>query len=396
MILAFLNRKYILVIVFSLLSSDTFSRVGPYSLWAVNNLPKEFTVNLDGQYFETVGFYDREGGESDISDNNSFNEKDLEAKLVYGINKDFEAGIFFRGREVVSKTGDTELTNNGLESYGVLAKYSFKPQKKWHYSAEVSYRNTAYTNSNFEAGAAPNNEVVLGDSGNEFHLQLKVGRYLSKNLALNTRGGFKIPPNDLSNEITYGAELALQFSVLALLGGVDGVYSLNTDRFSDNVENKPSQNTGQTSLYNSINREFSNAYLGISHGQGRYRMSLVGGQRLRGYSTDKGNFFKLGIIWSSGGVKKSKELVNRFKDYDIEATVIKISPRAKFIKIDQGLGQDIYKGMRFDIYQTDFFGGNEIVASGRAHDVGADWSIIKIVQRYKDVAIKKDFIARGR
>ncbi len=84
-----------------------------------------------------------------------------------------------------------------------------------------------------------------------------------------------------------------------------------------------------------------------------------------------------------------------FKEYVVDGSVLKVSARGNFIRIDQGLSTDVEKGMKFDIYQTDYFGGNVLVASGIAYEVGADWSIIKLVKKYKEIEIKPGFAARG-
>ena len=87
--------------------------------------------------------------------------------------------------------------------------------------------------------------------------------------------------------------------------------------------------------------------------------------------------------------------IDAFKEYHVDGSVLKVSARGNFIRIDQGLSTDVEKGMKFDIYQTDYFGGNVLVASGVAYDVGADWSVIKLLKKYKEIEIKPGFAARG-
>jgi hypothetical protein len=65
------------------------------------------------------------------------------------------------------------------------------------------------------------------------------------------------------------------------------------------------------------------------------------------------------------------------------------------VRIDQGLSTDVEKGTKFDIYQTDYFGGNVLVASGYIFEVGSDWSVIKITKKYNEIEIKPGFAARG-
>ena len=65
-----------------------------------------------------------------------------------------------------------------------------------------------------------------------------------------------------------------------------------------------------------------------------------------------------------------------------------------FFKIDKGLSQDIVKGSRADIYKSDYFGGNVLIATGFIYESGPDWAIVKVVKRFKDVAIEKGFTVR--
>ena len=74
---------------------------------------------------------------------------------------------------------------------------------------------------------------------------------------------------------------------------------------------------------------------------------------------------------------------------------LKVSPRGKFVKIDRGVASDVEKGMKFDIYRTDYFGGNKLMATGVVYQAGADWSIVKLVKKYGAGSLKKGDTARG-
>ncbi len=88
--------------------------------------------------------------------------------------------------------------------------------------------------------------------------------------------------------------------------------------------------------------------------------------------------------------------LSEFKEYGIDASIIKTSPRGLFIKIDHGVAQDVEKGMRFDIYKTDYFGGNLLIAEAVAFEVGNDWAILKVVKTFRDVPIEKGQAARSK
>ena len=137
------------------------------------------------------------------------------------------------------------------------------------------------------------------------------------------------------------------------------------------------------------------AFVGIRYCKNSWILGLQGADVLRGVSTDKGYEAKLMLTWSMPGVSQKEIKTNKFKEYNLEATVIQTSPRGRFVKIDQGFGSDIEKGMRFDIYKADFFGENILVASGAVFEVGVDWAIIKVTEKFQKLEIKNGFVARG-
>jgi len=115
-----------------------------------------------------------------------------------------------------------------------------------------------------------------------------------------------------------------------------------------------------------------------------------------GVSTDEGTEFKLLLSWNSLGQTADQNKVESFKEYTVEAAVVKVSPRGKFVKIDRGVSQGVEKGMIIDIFKTDYDGTNILVASGHIQDVGSDWAIVRIVKRYRDVDLENGYVARGR
>jgi hypothetical protein len=124
-------------------------------------------------------------------------------------------------------------------------------------------------------------------------------------------------------------------------------------------------------------------------------VGFQGASVIKGTSTDKGNSLMFSMGWSSEGVSPESIKVNSFKEYQIDGSVLKVSARGNFLRIDQGLSTDVEKGMKFDIYQTDYFGGNELVASGVVYQIGSDWSVVKITKKFLELEIKPGFSARG-
>lgn len=52
--------------------------------------------------------------------------------------------------------------------------------------------------------------------------------------------------------------------------------------------------------------------------------------------------------------------------------------------------------MSMDLYEADFFGGNELVASGVIHELGVSWAIIKITKKFTPKPLKNGRSARGQ
>ena len=150
-------------------------------------------------------------------------------------------------------------------------------------------------------------------------------------------------------------------------------------------------------MYNSINRTIISPRVQVGWAIGSWRVDLYGSQVVAGKSTDKGTRLGIQLVKMSAPKKnpnsKTKE---SFKEYSIEATVLKVSPKGRFVQIEQGVSQDIEKGMRFDFYETDFFGGNELIATGIVYETSLNRSIVKIVKKYAKKTIHKGFTARAQ
>lgn len=357
--------------------------------------PSAYAINANASMFQTSAFYDNDGVETEMIDGNKFSMLDVDLAISYGVSKSLEITAFGKFRQVSSTVGEMTYENSGPESLGVEAKYAFAPSGNLRYAIGLHYRQTLYTNANYEnTTQIPTDEMVLGDSGSEYGGDLYM-TYLSAPWKWDAKIGYSSPANNLSDEVNYKLEGMYRFTKLGLVAGVEGIYSLKNDEFGDEPTLKAPQATRGTNLFNSINREKVAPYLGINYAFDKFLMSVKGQTVMSGTSTDKGNTIGLNITWSSDGVTPESVKVDSFKEYQVDGSVLKISARSNFIRIDQGLSTDVEKGMKFDIYQTDYFGGNVLVASGIVYEVGADWSIIKLVKKYKDIEIKPGFAARG-
>ena len=362
---------------------------------------KSYQIDLSSFVFKTTGHYDYLG--NFVSNANTyFLLNDNQLSLSYGISKKFEIEAMARARYLSSETNlnttPVALTKFGLESGAIGMKYKFDPINIAHYAIGAHFRQTLYTNPTYTLPSiAPNNSLSLGDSGTEYGLDLYTSFITSAHFRADFSLSFIRPPSNMSQEADYRGEVTYLFKKLGLVGGFDGIYSFNNDPYTSNPANKPQINTGgATALFNSINRQNLTGYLGANYDFGKVLLSAKGGMVFRGVSTDKGYYGLFNLTYVSKGISADVEKIESFKEYHIDGSVLKVSARSVFIKIDQGLSTDVEKGMNFDIYQTDYFGGNVLVATGVVYEVGTDWSVIKLVKRYNDIEIKPGFAARGK
>ena len=354
-----------------------------------------YSVYFDTSLFEMSAHFDDSGKEYTKLEGSAYRLTESNLKLSYGINSHFEASFMARARSVSSTDGNTTANNTGPESLGVEGKYSFAPIGNMKYALGLRYRKTLYTNTIYtQSQIPPADQVILGDDGSEYGIDL-YSTYNSGSWKFDLQGGYNSPPNNLSSEVIYKVQMLYRFTQLSLMAGVDGTYSLGRDQYTDTPLQKPIMNLGQSKMFNSLNREKVAPYIGGYYGFDKFQLGLIGSSVFSGKSTDKGNLILASLSWNSSGLTEESVKINSFKEYHIDGSVLKVSARANFIKIDQGLSTDVEKGMKFDIYQTDYFGGNVLVATGVVYEIGSDWSVIKLVKKYNEIEIKPGFAARG-
>ncbi len=353
--------------------------------------PKAYSAGFSASYFTTTALLDEEGVETALHEGDSFKMMNADFKLSYGLAANLETSLLFRYRNVSGVNQQFAVSNSGPESAGVEMKYAFPAFENTRYALGVYYKQTLYNNTAYPTIAAvPPDTIILGDDGTEYG----AGVYITHNAypwKLDTQALFVSPPNDLSGEIQFKAEGLYQFTQLALVGGLEGIYSLNRSQ----LDQKPNLARGGTNMFNSLNRQVMAPFAGFNYAFGNIQLAIRGSTVVSGKSTDKGTSGSIGLTWGSQGVTAESVKIESFKEYHIEASVLKVSARGNFIKIDQGFATDVEKGMKFDIYQTDYFGGNELVGSGIAHNVGSDWTVIKLTKKYKEIDIRPGFAARG-
>lgn len=359
---------------------------------------KGYQLGIYSELFKTSKFVDREGKNVDLVDGESFNRIESEVAGHYGATKDlqFGLGVRFRKNQATFDVLGEEQTasSSGLQSTFANIKFAFEQVDRMQYTLEGTFRYTPYTNEEFDETQDDPKALILGDTGNEISGGIGV-TYLGKNNNYFTaRAGYRRPGVDLSHEIYWQAEAAMAWRYIALIAGVDGVSSLKNDPYESEPTERPVLNA-RTQLYGSVNREWITPYAGINIALGdTWRVELRGSQVVSGNSTDLGSGFGINLIRRVD--KGATRLVDsKFKTYDLESSVTKVSPKKEYVEIDKGLADDFNKGMKIDFFEFDYVGGNILIASGIIVKTKSDSSIVKITQRYnmkKD--IKKGLIGR--
>jgi hypothetical protein len=384
-----MSKFLIFSFVLLLNSSLAFSKAVHHGSAELLN-EKAYSITSKASYFYSTSTFDSDGVEHPLLTGTSFKMMDFDLSLGYGFAKNIEFNGLFRARTVSVTDTQANATNQGPESVGVLLKYAFNPIDRLKYAVGFDYRKTLYTNAIFPSNAVPQTEVVLGDDGTEFGFGLYANYFLSS-LKWDGILRYVLPPNELSAELHYNLVGQYLSSKYIFFAGFEGIFS----KKSDSAALRPLQADGPTQMFNTANREYFAPYGGVGYMFESFTTLFSGKSILRGRSYDKGNSVSLSIKWGTEGITTDSIKIDSFKEYQIEGSVLKVSARGNYVKIDQGLSTDVEKGTKFDIYQTDYFGGNVLVASGYIQDVGSDWSVIKITKKYNEIEIKPGFAARG-
>lgn len=360
---------------------------------------KGYQLGVTGEFFKSSKSINKDGKDLDYADGESFTRMQGEVEGRYGLTPELQlsGGVRFRQNRstIINAQGEEEdETSSGVQSTYLTLIYAFKPIDRLHYAFEGTFRFTPYTNE--ESTATNQAKLVLGDDGNEYSAGAGVTYASRTNNFLTLRGGYRKPGKDLSSELYWQVEAAMAWKYVALIAGVDGTTSMKNDPYEDKPLEKPNYNTGRTSLYNSSNREWIAPYAGLNLALGEsWRVELRGSQVVSAKSTDLGTNFGVSLIRRVDS-KKGPNIDAKFKDYDFEATITKVSPKKGFVVIDKGLASDVQKGMKIDFFEFDYVGGNILLARGTVLEAKSETSIVKITHHFNTKKeLKEGVIARG-
>ena len=274
-------------------------------------------------------------------------------------------------------------------------RYGFYRSPGYSLALDLEVRKLLARPVSSESPGESSDKVELSDEGEFFRLGSIITIPFSKQFSLSGDWGLVLPAKNQSVESNF--DLALYWSKrrLAIGLGLDGIFSYRQDDFTHDPGQKPSKPIGQTDTINSINRSYQRGYAAIHLRLSRHlRGELRGGEVWGGKSWDRQLFGQFNLVYRQAD--EYGRVFKYFKQYHVEAQVLKISPRGQLLKIDRGFSSNVEKGMRFDIYQEDHLAESILVASGRVFAVRADTAVIKILKIFReDVKIEQGDIARG-
>lgn len=361
-------------------------------------LSKGYEVGMETSYFKASRRIDKDGNEKTFSDGEGFNKIDLTVFYKYGFSNAFEMSLDLRTRKNQATFHDgTDLKTGsafGLESAGISFKYAFPYLRGFQWAFEGNYRNSFYTNETNNTGNSE--KLILGEDGQEVSVGTSVTYLSTSKHFISGRVLYRNPDQDLSSEIFSEIEGSLNFSKLSLFAGGEKNISLKGDPYEGSSNPRPAVNTGGSYLFNSTNREWTAVHGGIGFFVAKkYRMELIGKRYIQGLSTDLGDEVLIRLTLVNNQDKSYKKYDREFKEYRIEASVEKVAANDKGVIIDKGLADGVSKGMRFDFYKYDYFGGNVLVATGYATKVNSSKAIVQITTKHTDEKLSKSLVARG-
>ncbi len=382
-----------------LLSTSAFAQQS-YIPFAKPLEKKGYQLSLSGNYWKSDKRIDREGTKTDFPEGESFTRIDSDINGILGVAKNFQigAGAKFRTNQMKVTDSNGEVINantTGPESISLSGLFAFEPVNRIQFAFEGAYKFRPYTDKEIDLTNYDRADIVHGEKGNEYNIGLAVSYTSASKNYLSMRGGFRDPGTEISNEIYYQAEAVMGWKQIALVAGVDGVVSMKDDPYTDDPLNKPAYNRGNSEMYHGINREYMAPYAGFNVAVGKnWRAEFRGSQVISGRSTDTGTSFGITLAYRKETAPEQL-LDSKFKTYDIEATVSKVSEKKNFVEIDKGISSEVYKGMRVDLFEFDYLGGNVLVARGIVMQVRVDSAIVKISTRFNPKKeIKQGLIAR--
>lgn len=374
----------------------------------VSYVPKALTLYKGGhefgtslEFFQTSKVADSDGKTYDLLNNERFQMIDLDFSGRYGFTNNLELSGGMKVRSNSSnqyyapENNEYSFSTTGLHSIYGGAKYSFPNQGGLLLALEGEYQHRLYGNSETNIDDPPSS-LELGDEGPSASFGFS-GSYMSSNRNfLSGKLLYRNPGSNLSSEIYTEVEAAMAWNYVALVAGVGMVNSLGQDAYEGDPENKPQFGRGPGNQFNSVNRSWTAPYGGLNIALGdEWRVESKIYSKVSGSSTDLGTGVIISLVKRVSDAKSFQKKDAAFKEYTVEASVVKLSKSGNVVVIDAGADDGLSLRSKIDFYYFDYRGGNELIAAGMVVKLGATKSLVKISKSYSKKEVKEGTLARG-
>ena len=346
---------------------------------------------------DTVGLYDYYGDEVEFVGDEAYARFNYSGLFRYGLLGKLNFNFGFNGRSNrYTESSGKSFDIHGLESLGLGVRYALLNRPSYSLAMDFQYKkllNQAVTIIDQGKGVL---DHPIGDEGHGFHGGFLGALRLMKGLTWEKSFGLALPAKERNLEAYFDSNLHWSRGRFALGAGIDGIYTLLNG--SDEGVSKPEYLTNTINSKDPIYyRSYGSVMLGLYRG---LRLEFKTGQVFLGQAWDRNGFFSLALAYRETGrepAMQKERVEQQFKEYDIEANVIEVSPRGILIKIDRGVTENIDSGMPFDIYQVDALGNSILIASGTVFKAVSERAVIKIIKTYReDRVVQTGNVARGK
>lgn len=359
-----------------------------------------YELKVVNDYFQTSALVDVNGRSENLKENEAYSTLNTILGFKYAPTSNLEiyGDVGLRVNQSSEQDGTSPLKLNamGLESAYLGIDYGSDRSEGFQYKIKTRYRQSFYRNEDYVPNSNPRDHIVLGDGSNGYLLGLGLSFVSKANNFYEFDLDFKNPSDRLSSELLINTKIAIAWTPVTLILGVEYLASLGQDEFADNPADKVQISTGSTNLYNSINRSYTEPYVGFNFKLGTtWRLETKVGQRISGTSTDLGLRGGFSLIKRVSNSNNFKNKNSTFKQYEIEGIVTKITKSRKAVIVDQGVSSGLNKGDRVDFYHFDFVDGDELIGSGIVIKSSYDKAMVKVSKKYSKRKIKDGTVIRS-
>jgi hypothetical protein len=339
-------------------------------------------IELKSRSFVKNTSYDDKGAELIATQPSSFKMTDYQLRYTSSYYLNLETSFLVNYRMVESTTSSGVALNSGLESVILENRFLVFNTKKFNHVFTNRIQKSIFTNKIYILPEIPTSEdIALGDEGFGYSFDYSL-TYFDKYFNYDFKIGYNVPTTDLSSEIFYQFELHYKMKYGSLLAGLGGVQSLNKDAFTANPNQKPVIATGDSRLFNSVNRENRFLYAGLNLVWGNFLFGFIGESIFSGRSTDTGQALSFNLRWEDNiplsEEKKEQLLSQQYVDYLLDGFVEKISKSKKLLRVNVGKNKKVVNGMTVDIFSINNVSKKAVIANGVVIESTQDHCFIRL------------------